>query len=601
MNKYKDLLSILDNLSAEAPAENTRYHVDVTNVSQLEQVRSRAYIHLFLKVRFGLLSFKEREYFVTDGAFDGGIDAYYIDKDNKVVYLIQSKFRNTIDNFNNKEISYDELLSMEIERILDGNETDEKENKYNGKILQLQREISEISDLARYTYQVVLLANLRTKIQSKLTKLIGQYPVDIYNAEKIYSALVFPVIAGTYYNQKELTITLTVNKESGGSRIQYYPDTTYGNCTVNVQFVPTVEIGRILHQYKNSILKFNPRSYLDLQSGSVNSKIKSSIVDKTTNEFALFNNGITMLSDETAYKDTVGRKNTAYLLLTNPQIINGGQTAFTLSRIYEECMALNNFAIFDNKEVLLKVISFNDEENDTINSQDEKLRLIEEISTATNQQSPVSEADRRANDQVQVELQQLIYEHFGYYYERKRGEYSDGIRNKYISRDQIIEREEFLRCCVAIKDPVRARQRSAEKLFQKNEFSNILPDSSQYKHFMFNYLVLRALSPSFMNERGIKIYARYAIVYVASQQYKEELQPGQYEEYIPQIINDILEQWPLFENYVRYTEGNINYYFIESINPQNGEKQVDANWQGYYKGRTLIRDLRNFFMPNDNH
>ena len=122
--------------------------------------------------------------------------------------------------------------------------------------------------------------------------------------------------------------------------------------------------------------------------------------------------------------------------MTNPQIINGGQTAYTLSRIYADALQSDTMAVFDNKEVLLKVISFNDENiEQSIERQAEKLKLIEEISNATNQQSQVSEADRRANDKVQIELQRKIFKDFGLYYERKRGEFADGIRNQYIDRD----------------------------------------------------------------------------------------------------------------------------------------------------------------------
>lgn len=58
-----------------------------------------------------------------------------------------------------------------------------------------------------------------------------------------------------------------------------------------------------------------------------------------------------------------------------------------------------------------------------LHSCQEKLKLIEETSIATNQQNEVSEADRRANDKVQIELQELIYRDFGFYYERERGDF----------------------------------------------------------------------------------------------------------------------------------------------------------------------------------
>jgi hypothetical protein len=113
-------------------------------------------------VTFGLLDFMEREHFVTDGAGDGGIDGYFVDHENKIVHLIQSKFRTTERNFSDKDITLQEILAMDVGRVLDGHEEDESGNRYNGKILQLQREVSQIEDIARYKYKVILLANLNT-------------------------------------------------------------------------------------------------------------------------------------------------------------------------------------------------------------------------------------------------------------------------------------------------------------------------------------------------------------------------------------------------------------------------------------------------------
>jgi hypothetical protein len=48
--------------------------------------------------------------------------------------------------------------------------------------------------------------------------------------------------------------------------------------------------------------------------------------------------------------------------------------------------------------------------------------LHKEISRATNQQTAVDDADRRSNDKIQIELQK-----YGLFYERKRGEFFDGL------------------------------------------------------------------------------------------------------------------------------------------------------------------------------
>ncbi len=487
MSKYNDLVRVLDALSNEAPIEFKKYHPNIENIPALEQARARSYIHLFLKAKFGLLTFSERESFITDGADDGGIDAYFIDKELKKVFFIQSKFRNSDSNFVEKPISYEELLSMDVERISEGETTNERGVRYNDKIQSFIKVLQSIGDLGRYTFIVVILANIKKKAEDNLHKLVGHYSVEIYNYQRVYSEILLPVITGSFYDPVDLKITLTVNRESAGNRIQYYPETEYGECTVNALFVPTIEIAKALYKYKNSILKFNPRSYLELRGGTVNERIAKSITGRTTNEFALFNNGITMLSDETEYSDRVGRKNVAEMYLTHPQIINGGQTAYTLCRLYEECLPKNDFTIFEGKEVLLKVISFGDSDIEaSVDRQKKKIELIESISVATNQQTAVEEADRRANDAVQIELQKLIFDTFGLYYGRKRGEFSDGLNHGYIKRNQIIDRDDFLRCRLALENPSRARSIGSSALFSKGQFDSLLSDFEEYRRYVFN-------------------------------------------------------------------------------------------------------------------
>jgi hypothetical protein len=101
------LLNILDHIRDEAKSTpfTARYIASTTDPEQINQERARAFIHLYLKVRFGLLDFVEREHFITDGAYDGGIDGFYIDSEQKVAYFIQSKFRTTESNFATKQIT----------------------------------------------------------------------------------------------------------------------------------------------------------------------------------------------------------------------------------------------------------------------------------------------------------------------------------------------------------------------------------------------------------------------------------------------------------------------------------------------------------------
>ncbi|HRK80832.1 MAG TPA: AIPR family protein [Saprospiraceae bacterium] len=597
MSKYNDLVTVIDAIRAEAPAANKRYNPDTSSIDEVGNARARAFIHLFLKVKFGLVDFTDREKLITDDTDDGGIDGYYIDRENKKLYYIQSKFRATEKNFENKDITLEEILSMDIERITTGETCYESGTKYNGKIQSLIRDLQEISDIPKYDTKIILLANIKETLQPKINKIMGGYRAEIYNYERCYNELVFPLVSDTYYNISELKITINLDSTNSGHRIDYNVKTELDECNVNAFFVPTLEIAKIVSKYKNSILKYNPRSYLDLSAGSVNAEIAKSIRQIKTNEFALFNNGITMLSDNTKHSDKVGKKNKAEVMVTNPQIINGGQTAYTLSRLYDDCKEQNTtLDIFNDKEVLLKIITFSEENGQaTTKSIADRLTLIEDISKATNQQSPVNEADRRANDKVQIELQKLIFEDFGLYYERKRGEFGDGLHHHYITRDEVIDRELFLRVCLAAQNKPHEAIQGQLKLFALPKFTTILPDTNSYRKNMFAYYTyLRIPQLKNSNIGHAASLGRYSVTSLVAKKYSPQLKTEDFGNTIDKEIKLVFDKWLQFQSFARDEQHN-KRYFYEVFDRGTGKKIIEANWTAYFKGGTLVNDLTKFF------
>jgi hypothetical protein len=534
----------------------------------------------------------------------------YIDEEAKAIYFIQAKFRATERGFESREIALSEILNMDIERITDGETTDENANKYNGKIQGLIRRLQDIPDIARYRYQIVILANLRRVKASQLRKLVPGFPCEVFDFSRCYEELVFPVISGTYYTASDLYININLaDKDYSSARISYPVETEYTECEITVLFVPTLEIAKILHKYKNSILVFNPRSYLDLSDNPVNREIARTITDRATNEFSLFNNGITMLSAETSLQERAGKRNRGQLYVKNPQIINGGQTAYTLSKVYEDAVAEGEGPerAFGAKEVMLKVITFTGiEEGDN----DSVLGLIEEISRATNSQTSVREADRRSNDTIQIELQEEIFREFGYFYERKRGEFYDGLKNQYVDESKIIDRVEFLRASYAMQGfPAQARRSSENVLFRKHNFDRVLGDVDMFPRMFFAFLCynrLEGMMRRYRNEPNNRFgvlnygsalrYGRLAVVYVAHAQLDQEVTSTNIYALVDESVEAVLAQWIDFENYAR--QQNHNYqrnYFRRVTDPSTGKETLETNFDGYYKGRTLNQDLAAFF------
>lgn len=602
MDKYDILINIVDQLMGEAPSGYKRYYPDPNNIENLNQARARVFIHLFLKVKYGINEFLDREEYITDGVNDGGIDAYYIDEDNKTVLFVQSKYRRTKDNFENKTIELDEILKMDTDRIVDGEEESEDGISYNGKIKKMIQKIRDIDDIGRYRYQVVILANLkREKYKaSQIKKLTGGFPTEVFDYERCYNELVFPVVTGCYYNAEEIKIRLSlVNKENSDGRISYTVQSKYGTCKIMVAFVPVLEIAKVVVKYKNSILKYNPRCFLSLKNNTINPKIRSTIKDKKTNEIALYNNGITILSDDTIFNSQVAIKDTAQLIIKNPQIVNGGQTAYTVASIYEDDP--DYMEHFEGKEVLVKIITFLGEYKES-----DKLSLIEEISKATNEQTPVKEVDRRSNDKIQIEYQKKIYRDFGYFYNRKMGEFYDGLNHNFITRDKVVDRAIFMRVASSIQGEIaKARRNSDEILFRADHFDQIFISTDIYRKYMYGYFChqyLTELEKGFANKKNNKYgintygnalrYGKYAVTYVVSTYYLESLELHEYLDNVKMYTNIILGQWLQYEQYIVKKGHNKDYFYQET--EENGTIKYYYNYDGYYKGRTINKDLKQY-------
>lgn len=584
--KYQILLNILDRIREEAPEKlKSRYLPSTDDFEKINYARSLAFIHLYFKVSFGLLDFEEREWLVTDGSYDGGIDGYYIDKETKKIYLIQSKFRTTERNFESKVIDLSEILQMDIDRILEGDTEDENGNEYRGKIKQLQREVSQIPDVGRYSYVVILLANVDNKTtSSQLRKLTGGYAVEVFNFEKSYDELVFPVITGTYFTASEINIPIDLSGKNAGAKISYTVRTKICDCEITVLFAPAIQMAQIMNKYKNSILKYNPRSYLDLEGKSVNNAIRSTILQSSTNEFALYNNGITLLSDETFINERIGQKNMAQLLVRNPQIINGGQTSYTLSRIYGERSEADAEKVFKDKEVLLKIITLIDN-----NSHESKLQLIDEISNATNKQTPVINADKFANEIVHQDIQRSIFDRYGLLYERKRGEFSDGILNNYISEENVIERNQFLRLLyVANGQPNKGIQR---RLFQRNEFSDLpLNDKNLYDRFYVAIKVFSELTAGnkYKNRTiPLSVYAQVSAYVFAFMEDSVDIE-------LPIPKDDIIRISSKFSEFMENKKSKIGKWHKRKTN-KAGNEVYRFKEEQYYGSADFANDMKTLF------
>lgn len=576
---YDLLINALDLLRKEAPKTYKTYHPTRSNIEKVNQARAKALIHLFLKVHYGIEEFSARESLLCDGVQDGGIDGFYIDQENKLITLIQSKFRTSEKNFENKEIDLSELLKMEISRVTKGETSDSNGVPFSSKIISLQDKIQRTQNLATYDWKVVILANLKKFNDEQIKRLIDGMSYEIFDFQRTYSELLFPLATGTNYVPSEVTIRIDLGKKQQPQLNQQIP-TRFGECNIRMMYVPTLEIAKATSKYKNALLRHNPRNYLSLKGNEVNSAIGETIKNTTGNEFALKNNGITILAEYSSVTDRTGVSGQGQLVIKDPQIINGGQTATTLAMLLEEDKL--GAASFAEKEVLLKIIEKPQGANDKDLSE-----FIEEISDSTNKQSKIVEADRRSNDPKLIELQTYLYKKYGVFLERKRGEFRYGLELKLLGKQSIVDRVDLIRAFMAFSGEPQKARASQDRIFNEAGFANLFKDYT-VDQVVTAYFLSRILEDGPEVETALGRRAgssKYAIIYAASQLVRVSTDE---KSAATAAISRALLKWPKFEGEIQTHNHNIKYKSASGFNFDN-----------YYKGDTVAADISNFSWAVD--
>jgi len=183
----------------------------------------------------------------------------------------------------------------------------------------------------------------------------------------------------------------------------------------------------------------------------------------------------------------------------------------------------------------------------------------------------------------------VLFENYGLYYERKRGEFSDGIHYGYLPSELVVNREKLVRVSLACDYRVNQARSSIAKFFNQGAIADVLriKDAGKYA---YGYGVLVRLDEKrkaksktkgdryHTKEFGQALrYGQYAVVTVCTNRgmaaRKSEVQ----------AIEAILSQWRKFEKWAARQSTNANYKIGRSFDYVN-----------YYKGATINADLQTY-------
>ena len=418
---------------------------------------------------------------------------------------------------------------------------------------------------------------METLTESEATRYFDRITTNVFNYEKAYNELVFPLLRSEFYNVDDLDIQL-ITQEEAGTKLKRYIDTQKGTYALTIMLIPIKEIGRVMSKYKNSLLKYNPRNYLAMSKGSVNSKIRQTILDyPETGEFSLYNNGLTIFANECCVSEAVGRKGTAMVTLSKPQIINGGQTAFTLSTLYEEYKEKED--IFNNKEVVVKIIS---PEYDDLNPipLEKHLEILKEISKSTNNQTPIEESDMHSNDELQIELQKRFFDKYGLLYERKKGEFNQAIKEGYLNQDQIIKRDDLIKLYLSFKGEPSIKTKTKKDIYFRN-LEDIYDNLNQIEDIWLTYKIYDGIQKYKKGEYegldetkvGYSLnYGTNAVIYAYKLKYSN-FDDFYNDEKIKDRLKELLNSWIKFETIIMNKQP-VMYY---------KSKEIDVDIKRYFE------------------
>lgn len=161
----------------------------------------------------------------------------------------------------------------------------------------------------------------------------------------------------------------------------------------------------IIEDKKELILALNVRYYKG--ENEINAKIKKEYSKGEKSNFWILNNGINGVCE-----DFVIDNNS--LKIINFQIVNGGQTAKTLTRIVND--------LPDNVQILMKLTRIKDKTQIS--------RISKDIAVASNSQNAISARDLHSGDRIQTK----IFNHLdkvGIFYDKKDGEWATVNKRKY--------------------------------------------------------------------------------------------------------------------------------------------------------------------------
>jgi hypothetical protein len=375
-------------------------------------VRNDYFGLLYLEQEFEL----ERDKAITQVAFGGndyGVDGFHFDREKRNLYLFQFKYSDSPAQF--KE-SFNRLTEAGMERIFGAKSQDQQQNQLLQQIKSCIVENEAVIDrvLIHFVFtgdpeeaeRSQVLDRLRENLENKKYLIDQRFGRPVTMVIEFRSARTRRVGSAAYISK---THRYPINLEHVISRTG--PDGE----TMTIGFIRLVDLATMYREMGQRFFERNIRAALpedEAVNRSIQQALKRIVLDEKEDArvFTFDHNGVTLFAEALNASDSEFE-------ITEPRLLNGAQTVTTLARFLKanegNKLLSERKAVMDSINVMCRVIT---------NASPE---FVTTVTINNNRQNPVNPWNLRANDMIQLQLQDKFRDDLEIYYARQEGAFEN--------------------------------------------------------------------------------------------------------------------------------------------------------------------------------
>lgn len=340
---------------------------------------------------------------------DYGVDAYFIDDENKTISLFNFKFKYYRENSEqqNSEINASKVFLSMVKESND--------NGLEGNLKKAYKEIKKRNEeLTSWTYNLYFVTTDERKVEEKT--------IQSFKSEYNYNLICLNLSELKKYiiqRPTPINCSFVLDKKSF---FKYEIENKYKTIIAKIKVLELIRMfcENESYRYKeplkdysilqsfgldNNVLFDNVRGFLG--NTNYNESIERTI-EKESELFFLYNNGITIITQELK-EELINSTEIFKICLNDAQVVNGGQTLKILFEYFNKAENLNDLS---KCYVLIRIFNVCNMKNCG--------EITSHIAEYTNSQNKISITDLKSLDHIQFKIEQELKEH-NILYLRKRG------------------------------------------------------------------------------------------------------------------------------------------------------------------------------------